>query len=46
MEGLKNKLASIREKVHQFAIKNVFNMGETRLFYRHSLATYYLKGKK
>ena len=34
MNGMENKLQSLREKVHQFAKKDVFNMNERKLFYR------------
>ncbi|KAJ0034129.1 hypothetical protein Pint_25249 [Pistacia integerrima] len=47
---MEKKLESIREKLDQFAMKDVFNVDETRLFYRlqphHSLATKQLEGKK
>lgn len=34
MEVVENNLQSIREKLNQFAMKDVFNMDETGLFYR------------
>ncbi|KAH1246141.1 CENP-B 2 [Glycine max] len=44
------KLVSIREKIDQLPMKDVFNMDETGLFYRlqvdHSLATKQLEGRK
>uniref|UniRef100_A0A8C0Z9I1 CENP-B homolog protein 2-like n=1 Tax=Cyanistes caeruleus TaxID=156563 RepID=A0A8C0Z9I1_CYACU len=50
MEVVENNLQSIREKLNQFAMKDVFNMDETGLFYRlqpdRSLATKQLEGKK
>ncbi|KAM3305917.1 hypothetical protein P3S67_012786 [Capsicum chacoense] len=50
MEAMENNLQSIREKLDQFAKKDVFNMDETGLFFRlqpdHSLATKQLEGKK
>ncbi|GJV49007.1 CENP-B homolog protein 2-like protein [Tanacetum coccineum] len=50
MEGMEDKLKSIRDKVDQFEMKDIFNMDETGLFFRlqpdHSLATMQLEGKK
>ncbi|XP_076903200.1 CENP-B homolog protein 2-like [Bidens hawaiensis] len=50
MEGMEDKLKSIRDKVDQFKMKDIFNMNETSLFFRlqpdHSLATMQLEGKK
>ena len=50
MESLENNMQSIREKLDQFAMKDVFDIDETRLFYwlqpDHSLATKKLEGKK
>ncbi|KAM3304556.1 hypothetical protein P3S67_011422 [Capsicum chacoense] len=50
MEAMESNLQSIREKLDQFAKKDVFNMDETGLFFRlqpdHSLATKQLEGKK
>ncbi|XVF51243.1 hypothetical protein PTKIN_Ptkin04bG0168800 [Pterospermum kingtungense] len=50
MTNMENNLKSIREKVDQFEMKDVFNMDETGLFFRlqvdHSLATKQLEGKK
>lgn len=47
---MEKKLESIREKIDQFPMKDVFNMDETGLFYRlqadHSLATKQLEGRK
>ncbi|GKF89016.1 CENP-B homolog protein 2-like protein [Tanacetum coccineum] len=55
MEGIEDKLKSIRDKVDQFEMKDIFNMDEIIyfifcLFFRlqpdHSLATMQLEGKK
>ncbi|KAM3287572.1 hypothetical protein P3S67_021002 [Capsicum chacoense] len=50
MEAMESNLQSIREKLDQFAKKDVFNMDETGLFFRlqpdHCLATKQLEGKK
>ncbi|GKG00564.1 CENP-B homolog protein 2-like protein, partial [Tanacetum coccineum] len=50
MEGMEDKLKSIRDKVDQFEMKDIFNMDETSLFFRlqpdHSLATMQFEGKK
>ncbi|KAH1194247.1 CENP-B 2 [Glycine max] len=50
VQDMKQKLVSIREKIDQFPMKDVFNMDETGLFYRlqvdHSLATKQLEGRK
>ena len=51
MNGMENKLQSLREKVHQFAKKDVFNMNERKSFYRlqpnqYSLVIKQLEGKK
>ncbi|XP_076944819.1 CENP-B homolog protein 2-like [Bidens hawaiensis] len=50
MEGMEDKLKSIRDKVDQFEMKDIFNIDETGLFFRlqpdHSLATMQLEGKK
>ncbi|CAK8575173.1 unnamed protein product [Lathyrus sativus] len=47
---MQQKLVSIREKIDQFPMKDVFNMDETGLFYRlqvdHSLTTKQLEGRK
>ena len=42
MNGMENKLQYLREKVHQFAKKDVFNMNERKLFYRPQLDQYSL----
>ncbi|XP_074325951.1 CENP-B homolog protein 2-like [Apium graveolens] len=50
VQDMEKKLESIREKINQFPMKDVFNMDETGLFYRlqadHSLATKQLEGRK
>jgi hypothetical protein len=50
VQDMEQKLVSIREKIDQFPMKDVFNMDETGLFYRlqadHSLATKQLEGRK
>ncbi|CAK8567217.1 unnamed protein product [Lathyrus sativus] len=47
---MEQKLVSIREKIDQFPMKDVFDMDKTGLFYRlqddHSLATKQLEGRK
>ena len=50
MELVESNLQSIREKLDQFPMKDVFNMDEIWLIYRlqpnHSFATKELEGKK
>lgn len=50
VQDMEQKLVSIREKIDQFPMKDVFNMDETGLFYRlqadHSLTTKQLEGRK
>ena len=50
VDVVERSLESIREKLNQFSMKDVFNMDETGLFYTlqpdHSLATKQLEGKK
>ncbi|CAK8571898.1 unnamed protein product [Lathyrus sativus] len=50
VQDMEQNLVSIREKIDQFPMKDVFNMDETGLFYRlqvdHSLATKQLEGRK
>ncbi|XP_074322991.1 CENP-B homolog protein 2-like [Apium graveolens] len=50
VQDMEKKLESIREKINQFPMKDVFNMDETGLFYRlqadHSLSTKQLEGRK
>ncbi|KAH1228178.1 CENP-B 2 [Glycine max] len=50
VQDMEKKLVSIREKIDQFPMKDIFNMDETGLFYRlqadHSLATKQLEGRK
>ena len=50
VQDMEPKLVSIREKIDQLPMKDVFNMDETGLFYRlqvdHSLATKQLEGRK
>ncbi|CAK8541475.1 unnamed protein product [Lathyrus sativus] len=50
VQDMEQKLVSIREKIDQFPMKDVFSMDETGLFYRlqadHSLATKQLEGRK
>ncbi|XP_074377759.1 CENP-B homolog protein 2-like [Apium graveolens] len=50
MEDIANTLPEIRSKLDQFNLKDIYNMDETRLFYRleadHSLATKQLEGRK
>ena len=50
LEGKKKRKQSIRENLNQFAMKDVFNMDETRLFYglltNYSLATKHFEWKE
>lgn len=48
MKNTENVLPDIRSKLNQFQLKDIYNMDETKLFYRletdHSLATKQLEG--
>ncbi|XP_055812080.1 CENP-B homolog protein 2-like [Solanum dulcamara] len=50
MENIENELPSIRSKLDQFELKDIYNMDETELFYQleadHSLAIKQLEGRK
>ncbi|XP_055806878.1 CENP-B homolog protein 2-like [Solanum dulcamara] len=50
MENIENELPSIRSKLDQFELKDIYNMDKTGLFYRlkadYSLATKQLEGRK
>ena len=42
MEGMEDKLKSIRDKVDQFEMKDIFNMDETGLFFYYFILYFVL----